>query len=90
MLCQNVIILGRPIVILKQANQHPYFLSATVRERRKPSNLLYNKVKKPTALHLISFSGEPTARGQTDYERYTWKVARHSLPNTKHSLPNIE
>ena len=25
--------------------------------------------------------------GQTDSERYTWKVA---LPNTKHSLPNME
>ena len=29
-------------------------------------------------------------RGQTDYERYTWKEATYSLPNTKHSLPNME
>ena len=29
-------------------------------------------------------------RGQTDYERYTWKGATYSLPHTKHSLPNME
>ena len=29
-------------------------------------------------------------RGQTDYERYTWKGATYALPNTKHSLPNME
>ena len=29
-------------------------------------------------------------RGQTDFERYTWKGATYALPNTKHSLPNME
>ena len=29
-------------------------------------------------------------RGQTDYERYTWKAATYFLPNTKHSLKNME
>ena len=29
-------------------------------------------------------------RGQTDYERYIGKGATYSLPNTKHSLPNME
>ena len=27
---------------------------------------------------------------QTDYERYTCKEATYTLPNTKHSLPNME
>ena len=30
------------------------------------------------------------SRDQTDYERYIWKGATYSLPNTKHSLPNME
>ena len=29
-------------------------------------------------------------RGQTDYERYIWKGATYSLPNSKHALPNME
>jgi hypothetical protein len=29
-------------------------------------------------------------RGQTDYERYIWKGATYSLPNTKHALPTME
>ena len=32
----------------------------------------------------------PLPRGQTDYERYIWKGATYSLPNTKHALPNME
>ena len=35
-------------------------------------------------------AGGLLARGQTDYERYTWKGATYSLPNTKHSLPNMD
>ena len=33
---------------------------------------------------------DPVDRVQTDYERYTWKGATYAIPNTKHSLPNME
>ena len=51
-----------------------------------------NMSSSPTGLYVYNENTPNCSltRGQTDYERYTWKGTTYSLPNTNHSLPNME